>query len=240
MRAVRFVAVGELLVDVIAAGAGHAARIRVRPAGSAFNAAVAAAAAGAEATRDRDGRRRPRRADDRRRAGGAGRARRGDGRRRARPGRSCSPTGRSGSTAALATTSSLPRRIEADAVLVSGYVPAAAAALERAEAHWVALDAARLEEPPPGGNAVIVNEGRLTEDPEYASALAEGRRLAWSRSARTGAVAVAGDRVERVRAGAVGGGRAGLRRRLRRDAARRARAGRRPAGALGSRMRGPL
>ena len=47
--AVRFLAVGELLVDVIAAGAGHGARIRVRPAGSAFNAAVAAAAAGADA-----------------------------------------------------------------------------------------------------------------------------------------------------------------------------------------------
>ena len=48
--AVRFLAVGELLVDVIAAGAGHGARIRVRPAGSAFNAAVAAVAAGADAT----------------------------------------------------------------------------------------------------------------------------------------------------------------------------------------------
>src|SRR6478752_361709 len=47
--AVRFVAVGELLVDVLAEGAGHDARIRVAPAGSAFNAAVAAAAAGAEA-----------------------------------------------------------------------------------------------------------------------------------------------------------------------------------------------
>jgi hypothetical protein len=48
--AVRFLAVGELLVDVIAAGAGHGARIRVRPAGSGFNAAVAAVAAGAEAS----------------------------------------------------------------------------------------------------------------------------------------------------------------------------------------------
>ena len=38
--AVRFVAVGELLVDVLAEGAGHDARIRLRPAGSAFNAAV--------------------------------------------------------------------------------------------------------------------------------------------------------------------------------------------------------
>src|SRR5262245_65907376 len=47
--AVCFVAVGELLVDVVAAGAGHGARIRVRPAGSAFTAALAAVAAGADA-----------------------------------------------------------------------------------------------------------------------------------------------------------------------------------------------
>ena len=46
----RFVAVGELLVDVVADGSGHDAQIRLSPAGSAFNAAVAAAAAGAEAT----------------------------------------------------------------------------------------------------------------------------------------------------------------------------------------------
>src|SRR3954447_11015425 len=46
----RFIAVGELLVDVLAAGSGHDALIRLGPAGSAFNAAVAAAAAGADAT----------------------------------------------------------------------------------------------------------------------------------------------------------------------------------------------
>src|SRR6478736_2499056 len=50
LMAVRFVAVGELLVDVLAEGAGHDARIRVAAAGSAFNAAIAAEAAGAEAT----------------------------------------------------------------------------------------------------------------------------------------------------------------------------------------------
>jgi len=44
MERVRFVAVGELLVDVVAEGAGHDARIRVAPGGSAFNAAVTAAA----------------------------------------------------------------------------------------------------------------------------------------------------------------------------------------------------
>ena len=45
--AVRFVAVGELLVDVVADGAGHDAHVRLAPAGSAFNTAAAAAAAGA-------------------------------------------------------------------------------------------------------------------------------------------------------------------------------------------------
>ena len=50
MQAVRFVAVGELLVDVVADGSGHDAHIRLSPAGSAFNAAAAAVAAGAEAT----------------------------------------------------------------------------------------------------------------------------------------------------------------------------------------------
>src|SRR5260221_11491765 len=49
MAGVRFVAVGELLVDVVAVGSGHDACIRVRPAGSAFNAAVSAATAGADA-----------------------------------------------------------------------------------------------------------------------------------------------------------------------------------------------
>src|SRR4029077_9125685 len=49
----------------------------------------------------------------------------------------------------------LPERIDADAVLVSGYVPAAEEALARADASWVALDAARLTAPPPGGNAVF-------------------------------------------------------------------------------------
>ena len=50
MQAVRFVAVGELLVDVLATGSGHEASIGVVPGGSAFNAAIAAAALGAETT----------------------------------------------------------------------------------------------------------------------------------------------------------------------------------------------
>ena len=126
----RFVAVGELLVDVVADGSGHDARIRLSPAGSAFNAAVAAVAAargdGFGTVGDDPGGRisspswRPRR------------ERGGDGRRRATA-RSSSRTARSGSTAGWLTTRR-PERIGADAVLVSGYVAAAAEALSRADA----------------------------------------------------------------------------------------------------------
>ena len=82
-HAMRFVAVGELLVDVLAQGSGHEARIRLSPAGSAFNAAVAARAAGADTTvlgtvgDDPAGRL------ILTRAGGARRAHRGHGRERA-------------------------------------------------------------------------------------------------------------------------------------------------------------
>jgi sugar/nucleoside kinase (ribokinase family) len=103
----------------------------------------------------------------------------------------------------------LPERIEADVVLVSGYVPAAAEALERADADWVALDAARLAELPPGGNALAANEqaaSRLTgEGAERAvRTLAEGRRLAFVTLGSQGAVAVMGDQVETVRPEGVG------------------------------------
>jgi sugar/nucleoside kinase (ribokinase family) len=87
----------------------------------------------------------------------------------------------------------LPERIEADAVLVSGYVPAAAGALARAHAPWLALDAARLTELPPGGNAVFAS------GPQHdVRRLAEGRRLAVVTLGAHGATAVMGDRVERV------------------------------------------
>ena len=204
--AVRFLAVGELLVDVIAAGAGHGARIRVRPAGSAFNAAVAAAAAGADAavigTVGDD-------AAGRMILARAGRARcpcRGRRSRRGRPGRSCSPTARSVSTAASLTTSSSPIRSTADAVLVSGYVPAAAEALASAEADLVALDAARLSELPPGGNAVFANEEtarRLTgrNGEQAVRVLGERYRLACVTSGEDGAVAILDGRLEAARRG---------------------------------------
>ncbi|HKP17587.1 MAG TPA: PfkB family carbohydrate kinase, partial [Gaiellaceae bacterium] len=135
----RFVAVGELLVDLVADGAGHDAQIRVRPGGSAFNAAVAAAAAGAEATAIGtvgddpagrmilaelaaagvqpvvsvvEGRTGTFLLDD-----GEVRVDRGDSHRLGYVG----PIG-------------------GDAVLVSGYLPSAARVLESAEAPWVALD----------------------------------------------------------------------------------------------------
>jgi sugar/nucleoside kinase (ribokinase family) len=102
----------------------------------------------------------------------------------------------------------LPDRIQADAVLVSGYVPGAADALERANAPWVALDAARLTALPAGGNCVIANEAaaqRLTgEAAENAvRALAEGRRLACVTLGARGAVAMLDGSVESVPAEAV-------------------------------------
>jgi sugar/nucleoside kinase (ribokinase family) len=200
--AVRFVAVGELLVDVIAAGAGHGARIRVQPAGSAFNAAVAAAAAGAETTVVGT------LGDD-----AAGRMVLAE---LAARGVAAEVTVAEGATGTFLLADGeirvdrgvghdvvLPERIRADAVLVSGYVPEAANALARAEAAWVALDAARLDELPAGGNAVFANEvaaRRLTgEEPaEAVHTLARGRDLACVTRGARGAVAVMGERVERA------------------------------------------
>ncbi len=200
--AVRFVAVGELLVDVIAAGAGHGARIRVRPAGSAFNAAVAAAAAGAEAAvigtvgDDAAGRMvlaeladRGVRAEVTLAPGSTGTFLLVDGEVRVDRG--------------VGHDLVLPERVEADVVLVSGHVPEAGAVLERADATWVALDAARLSHLPPGGNAVVANEeaahrltGRAADD--ALPALAEGRRLACVTLGAHGAIASLAGNVERI------------------------------------------
>jgi len=199
--AVRFVAVGELLVDVVAAGAGHGARIRVRPAGSAFNAALAAVAAGADATvigtvgDDEPGRMIVRELE----AHGV------------RPNVAVVKGGATGTF--LLTDGEIrvdrgdshrPAAVEpaaVDVVLVSGYLPHAADVLSAAEGAWVALDAARLVELPPGGNAVVANEEtarRLTglEPEEAAQALSAQRRLACVTLGARGAIAVMGDRVE--------------------------------------------
>ena len=211
MEPVRFVAVGELLVDVVAEGTGHDARIRVQPGGSAFNAAVTAAAAGAEATvigavgDDPAGR-----------AILAELAARGV---RAEVALSDGPTGtflladgeirvdRGASRVVV-----LPEAIEADAVLVSGYLPVEtiAAALARARAGWIALDAARLDDLPPGGNALLANEDaarRLTgEEPEEAArSFGERYRLACVTRGPRGAVAVLDGRSETAAPDAVVG-----------------------------------
>jgi ribokinase len=202
MTAVRFVAVGELLVDVVAAGSGHDARIGVRPAGSAYNAAVAAAAAGAEAAVIG--------------TVGADAAGRMILAELAGHGVAAEVEVRAGSTGTflaaggeilvdrgVAHAVAIPATIEADAVLVSGYLPAASIerALAAARAPWIALDAARLENLPRGGNALVANEEaarRLTgaEPGQAVRALAAGRRLACVTRGAQGAVAALDGRIE--------------------------------------------
>ena len=200
--AVRFVAVGELLVDVIAAGAGHGARVSVSPAGSAFNAAVAAAAAGADASvvgtvgDDPAGRMilaelgsRGVWADVTVADGPTGTFVLADGDARVDRG--------------VGHDLVLPDRIEADVVLVSGYVPAAGEALARAEAAWIALDVARLTELPDGANAIFANEEaalRLDgDDPALAvQTFGECYRLACVTMGRRGALAMLDGRVEKI------------------------------------------
>jgi ribokinase len=201
MQAVRFTAVGELLVDVVAEGSGHDAHIRVSPAGSAFNAAVAAAAAGADATvagtvgDDAGGRMllaelatRGVHAEVAVAEGATGTFLLADGEIRVDRG--------------VGHDVVVPDRLVADAVLVSGYLPRATieVALDRARAQWVALDAARLAELPRGGNAIFASQEWLAgADPEpTARSLAEGRRLACVTLGAGGAVAVMGARVERA------------------------------------------
>lgn len=90
----------------------------------------------------------------------------------------------------------LPERIEADAVLVSGYLSGTLVdeALRRAAAEWVALAAAGLAELPPAP-CVFANETEaraLTGLPpeEAVRGLAEGRRLACVTRGAAGAVVV--------------------------------------------------
>ena len=111
----------------------------------------------------------------------------------------------------------VPDRVEADAVLVSGYVPAAGEALAAASAEWIALDAAHLVELPPGANVVFAS------GEQDVHALADGRRLA---VVTHGADGRDRRRGRSRRAGAPGEHRRGrprVRRRLRSDAARGAR-----------------
>jgi sugar/nucleoside kinase (ribokinase family) len=158
---VRFLAVGDIFVDVIASGVAHDARVRLAPGGSAVNAALSAVRSGAE-------------------AGILGRV--GDD----PPGRmaqvelaaegvvtqlSADPDRPTGTFLVVTVRfawivaqrrlppGAPPPELEADATLVSGHLPTptVAASLERSSARWNALAAARLTRLPDGGNAVFVN-----------------------------------------------------------------------------------
>jgi sugar/nucleoside kinase (ribokinase family) len=206
MAGSRFIAVGDVMLDVTASGMGHAARITLAPGGSAVNAAIWAAAAGAEATvvgrvgDDLGGRalraaleERGVRSDfsvDLETATGTFLV--VDGEIRADRGAN-----------ARFAPEHLPGRLEADAVLVSGYLPrpTVAEALERAEGTWVALAPAFLDPLPPGANAVLVDEveaRRITGAPpeEAARLLGASFRLACVTCGADGAVAVLDGRVE--------------------------------------------
>ena len=210
----RIVAVGDLMVDVVAEGKGHAAHIAVAAGGSALNVACSAAALGAEAAvAGRVG-------DD---AGGrlvlghlAAKGVRADVGIDAH-----APTGTvlvvdgeiradRGANARYAPEH-LPQQLEADVVLVSGHLPEAtvAAALARAAATWLALDAARLTDLPAGAPVVLANETaarRITGLDAEAGVLqlALGRRLACVTLGRAGAVAAWDGHLHRATSPATG------------------------------------
>ncbi|HST24405.1 MAG TPA: PfkB family carbohydrate kinase [Gaiellaceae bacterium] len=205
---VRFLAVGDLMIDVVVAGRGHDAVARLGPGGTAANVAVWAASLGAHAT-----------------AVGAvgddtgGRFLRMELERRGVEALLAVDAGERTGTFLLADgelrvdrganarlePSALPPLPETDAALVSGYLPgrALAATLADARADWVMLDAATLDELPAGGNAVVANEQRaraLTgKDAEDAArALSDRYRLACVTCGARGAVAVLDGRLERA------------------------------------------
>jgi sugar/nucleoside kinase (ribokinase family) len=201
-----FVAVGDVMVDVTASGTGHAARISLAPGGSAVNAAIWAAAAGAEATvvgrvGDDLGGRTLRTALQERGVKGdfsvdpeapTGTFLVVDGEIRADRGAN-----------ACFSPDDLPGRLEADVVLVSGYLPGPTVtkALEQAEATWLAIAPALLDPIPPGANAILLDEVealRLTgSTPEEAARmLGERFRLACVTCGAAGAVAVLDGRLE--------------------------------------------
>ena len=185
----RFVAVGDVLVDVsVHGGPGHGARVALHAGGSAANTAVWAAAAGADASV----------------IGRVGDDLGGRAIRDALTARHVEPVfavdneaatgtfvqvgGRRyvdrGASAAL-TPEHLPDRLDADIVAVSAYAPAAAAeaALTRSAASWTAA----LGRPLPRANAVILNE---TEADEGVHELAARFRLACVTLGELGAIAV--------------------------------------------------
>ena len=210
MPAPRFAAIGDLMVDVLASGPpGHGAAIRLRPGGSAANAAVWAAVGGAESAV----------------FGAVGDDAAGHMLRAELEARGVraelridpeAPTGTfltieseiradRGANAGFAP-GDLPAELEADAVLVSGHLQPETidAALARARAPWIALDAARLRDLPEAAPIVLLNEERARDltgsEPEGAARrLARGRRLVCVTSGGAGAVAVLDGRLASAR-----------------------------------------
>jgi ribokinase len=205
---VRFLAVGDLMIDVVVAGRDHDAVARFAPGGTAANAAAWAASLGAHsvavgAVGDDAGGRFLRSELEHRGVepllvvdGGA------------RTGIFVLADGElhvdRGANATL-EPSALPVLPEADAVLVSGYLPpdTLAAALDLARAGWVMVDGAQLAELPEGGNAVVANERQAraltgAEAEDALRMLAERYRLACVTLGARGAVAVLDGEIERA------------------------------------------
>jgi sugar/nucleoside kinase (ribokinase family) len=201
-----FVAVGDVMLDVSAAGKGHHASIDVAAGGSAVNAAIWAAASGADATVvGRVG-------DDL--AGRAVHVELED--RNVHAELSADPEAPTGTflvvdgeiradrgANARFEPAHLPAELRADIVLLSGYVPSetVAAAADRTVATWVALAPGFLDLSPDGVDAVLVNEmeaRRLTgREPEAAArVLGASFRLACVTRGAAGAVAVLDGRFE--------------------------------------------
>jgi ribokinase len=201
-----FFAVGDVMVDVTALGVGHGARISITPGGSAVTAAIWATIAGADATvvgrvGDDLGGRALRTELQERGVGGdfsvdfevaTGTFLVVDGEIRADRGAN-----------ARFSPDDLPELLEADIVLVSGYLPGptVVAALERAQGAWVALAPAFLDPLPLGANAILVDDveaRRLTGSApeEAAQLLGERFRLACVTCGADGAVAVLDSHLE--------------------------------------------
>lgn len=205
---VRFLAAGDVMVDVVVAGRGHDAVARLGPGGTAANTAAWAASLGARATAVGAV------GDD-----AAGRFLRDElVRGGVEPLLVVDPNSVTGTFVladgelhvdrganAVLESAALPPFPEADAALVSGYLPAGplVTALAEARAEWVLLDAAALAELPDGGNAVVANERQAraltnTEPEQAVRALSERYRLACVTLGARGAVAVLDGQLERA------------------------------------------